>query len=93
MDDRKRIAVIVRDRPEEALRIGGGITLADDIIEVYVLDRKLDKSDPAISEGLELIVDLNGQKVCSTTAENGFESVALDAMAKKLLEYDIVLPY
>ncbi len=93
MGDRKRIAVIVRNRPEEALRIGGGITLADDIIEVFVLDQKLDKSNPAISDGLELVVDLNEQKVYSNNAENGFETLALDAMAKKLLEYDIVLPY
>lgn len=93
MGDKKRIAVIVRDRPEEALRIGGGITLADDIIEVFVLDRKLDKSDPAVSDGLELVVDLNEQKVYSNNGENGFETLALDALAKKLLEYDIVLPY
>ncbi len=93
MGDRKRIAVIVRNRPEEALRVGGGITLADDSIELFVLDRKLDKSDPAIAEGLELVVDINEQKVYSNNAENGFETVALDAMARKLLEYDIVLPY
>ena len=93
MGDKKRIAVIARNRPEEALRIGGGITLADDIIDVFVLDRKLDKSNPAISDGLELIVDLNDQKVYSNNAENGFETVAVDAMAKKLLEYDTVLPY
>ncbi len=93
MDDRKRIAVIVRNRPEEALRVGGGITLADDSIELFVLDRKLDKGDPAIAGGLELVVDINEQKVYSNNGENGFETVALDAMAKKLLEYDIVLPY
>jgi hypothetical protein len=93
MGDRKRIAVIVRERPEEALRIAGGITLADDIVDVYVLDRKLDKSNPAVSDGLELVVDLNGQKVYSNNAENGFDTLALEAMAKKLLEYDIVLPY
>lgn len=93
MGDKKRIAVIVRDRPEEALRIAGGITLRDDIIDVYVLDRKLDKDKPAIASGLELVVDLNEQKVYSNNAENGFETLSLDAMAKKLLEYDIVLPY
>ena len=93
MGDKKKIAVIVRDRPEEALRIAGGITLADDIIEVFVLDRKLDKNNPAIASGLELVLDLNEQKVYSNNPENGFETVSLEAMAKKLLEYDIVLPY
>ena len=71
----------------------GRITLADDIIEVFVLDQKLDKSRPAIASGLELVVDLNEQKVFSNNADNGFETLSLDAMAKKLLEYDIVLPY
>ena len=65
----KRIAVIVRDRPEEALRIGGGITLADDIIDVFVLDRTLDEGDPAISMGLELVVDLNERRVYSNDAD------------------------
>lgn len=93
MGDKKRIAVIVRDRPEEALRIAGGITLRDDIIDVYVLDQKLDKDKPAIASGLELVVDLNEQKVYSNVAENGFETVSVDMIAKKLPEYDIVLPY
>lgn len=93
MGEKKKIAVIVRDRPEEALRIAGGITLADDIIEVFVLDRKFDKNNPAIASGLELVVDLNEQKVYSNNAENGFETVSLEAMARKLLEYDTVLPY
>jgi hypothetical protein len=50
MGDTKKIAVIVRDRPGEALRVAGGLTLADDTIEVFVLDGKLDKNrgrDPA----------------------------------------------
>jgi hypothetical protein len=93
MGDKKRIAVIVRDRPEEALRIAGGITLRDDIIDVFVLDQKLDKDKPAIASGLELVIDLNEQKVYSNVAENVFEAMSVDAMAKKLLEYDIVLPY
>lgn len=93
MGDKKKIAVIVRDRPEEALRIGGGLTLADDIIEVFVLDTKLDKDKPAIASGLELVVDLNEQKVYSNNAANGFETISIDAMAKKLLEYDLVIPY
>lgn len=93
MADKKKIAVIVRDRPEEALRVAGGLTLADDIIEVFVLDEKLDKSKPQIASGLELVVDLNEQKVYSNNPENGFETISVADMANKLLEYDLVLPY
>jgi hypothetical protein len=92
MSDTKRIAVIVRDRQGEALRVSGGLTLADDTIEVFVLDRKLDKSDPEIATPLELVTDLD-LKVYSNNAENGFTTISVEEMAKKLLEYDIVVPY
>jgi len=93
MADKKKIAVIVRDRQGEALRVSGGLTLADDIIDVFVLDRKLDKDKPEIASGLELVVDLNEQKVYSNNPENGFTAMNVEDMAKKLLEYDLVLPY
>ncbi len=92
MGDTKRIAVVVRDRQGEALRVAGGLTLADDTIEVFVLDRKLDKSNSEVAQPLELIADLD-LKVYSNNAENGFTTVTLEEMAKKLLEYDIVVPY
>lgn len=92
MGDTKKIAVIVRDRPAEALRVAGGLTLADDTIEVFVLDGKLDKSSPDIAMPLELATDLD-LKVYSNNAENGFIPITIDEMASKLLEYDIVVPY
>ncbi len=92
MADAKRIAVIVRDRPAEALRVAGGLTLADDSIEVFVLDRKLEKDDPEIAQPLELATDLE-LKMYSNNPENGFTTITLDEMAKKLLEYDLVVPY
>jgi len=92
MADAKRIAVIVRDRQGEALRVAGGLTLADDTIEVFVLDRKLDLSDPEVVKPLELASDLE-LKVYSNNRENGFTAITVEEMAKKLLEYDIVVPY
>jgi len=92
MGDTKRIAVVVRDRQGEALRVAGGLTLADDTIEVFVLDRKLDKGNSEIAQPLELVSDLD-LKVYSNNAENGFTTITLEEMGKKLLEYDIVVPY
>ena len=92
MGDTKRIAVIVRDRQSEALRVAGGLTLADDTIDVYVLDRKLDRTDKELAGPLELVSDLE-LKVYSNNAENGFTTIALEEMAKKLLDYDLVVPY
>ncbi len=41
----KKIAVIVRDRQGEAMRMGLGIILLDDVIDVYVLDKKLEETE------------------------------------------------
>ena len=92
MGDTKKIAVVVRDRQGEALRVAGGLTLADDVIEVFVLDRKLDKNNPEIAKPLELVTDLE-LKMYSNNPENGYTTITLEDMAKKLLEYDCVVPY
>ncbi len=92
MGDTKKIAVIVRERQGEALRVSGGLTLADDTIEVFVLDRKLEKNDPEIAKPLELVNDLD-LKMYSNNPENGYTTVSLEEMANKLLEYDLVVPY
>ena len=92
MSDTKKIAVIVRDRQGEALRVPGGLTLADDTIEVFILDRKLDKNDPEVATPLELVTDIE-LKVYSNNAENGSTTISLEEMAKKLLEYDFAIPY
>lgn len=92
MGDTKKIAVIARDRQAEALRVAGGLTLADDTIEVFILDRKLDKTDPEIMKPLELVSDLD-LAVYSNNKENGYTTLTLEEMARKLLEYDLVVPY
>lgn len=88
----KKIAVIVRDRQGEALRVAGGLTLADDTIEVFVLDRKLDKDNPEVSQPLELVTELD-LKIYSNNPDNGYTTITVEEMAKKLLEYDHVVPY
>jgi hypothetical protein len=92
MGDTKKIAVIVRDRQGEALRVAGGLTLADDTIEVFVLDSKLDKDNAEVAMPLELATELE-LKMYSNNPENGYTTITLEEMAKKLLEYDIVVPY
>lgn len=92
MGTTKRIAMIVRDRQGEALRVAGGLTLVDDIVEVFVLDRKLDTADPEVARPLELVNELE-LKVSSNVGEDGAETISLEDMAKKLLDFDIVVPY
>ncbi len=92
MSDAKKIAVIVRDRQGEALRVAVGLTLADDTVEVFILDRKLDKDAPEVAKPLELITDLD-LRVYSNNRENGGTAITLEEMSQKLLEYDFVVPY
>jgi hypothetical protein len=92
MGDTKRIAMIVRDRQGEALRVSGGLTLMDDTVEVFILDGQLDEGDPEVARPLELVNEL-GLKLYANVVQNGAETLTLEDMAKKLLEYDIVVPY
>lgn len=92
MGDTKKIAVIVRDRQAEALRVAGGLTLVDDTIDVFILDRTLDKNDPKIALPFGLMNELE-LKLYSNNPENGCTTITLEEMAKKLLEYDHVVPY
>ena len=92
MGDVKKIAVIVRDRPAEALRVAGGLTLADDTIEVFILDRTIDADSPEIAMPLGLVTDLE-LKMYSNIPDSGYTTMTLEEMAGKLLEYDHVVPY
>ncbi len=88
----KKIAVLVRDRQGEALRMSVGITLMDDAIDVYVLDRKVE-SNPDNDLNIETIGDM-GMKLATNTKENtNMEFISTEELAKKLLEYDHILPY
>ena len=92
MGETKRIAMIVRDRQGEALRVAAGLTLVDDIVDVFILDRELDGSDPEVARPLELVTELD-LKVYSNNSANSGTAITLEQMAVKLLEYDIVIPY
>ncbi|MGW8271773.1 MAG: hypothetical protein ACWGN7_00135 [Thermodesulfovibrionales bacterium] len=88
----KKIAVLVRDRQGEALRVSVGITIMDDMIDVYVLDRRLAENEEN-AMNLEALKDL-GMRVYTNVKDNaGIEYVPTEEIASRLLEYDTVLPY
>jgi hypothetical protein len=88
----KKIAVVVRDRQAEALRMAVGLTLEDDEVNVFVMDKKLDDSDESVSLNVETCTDLD-IKIYSNNPENNFEQMSTDDIALALLNYDTVLPY
>ena len=85
----KKIAVLVRDRQGEALRMSVGLILLDDTLDVFVLDRKMEKN----LLNFETMKDM-GMSVYTNSKENpDMEYLSTDEIAEKLPEYDHVLPY
>lgn len=88
----KKIAVLVRERQGEALRMSVGVTLMDDTIDVYVLDKKVESNDDN-DLNLETIKDMD-MKLATNTKENATMDYVSNAdLAAKLLEYDHIVPY
>ncbi len=88
----KKVAVLVRDRQDEALRMSVGITLLDDQIDVYVLDKKLEENEQN-SLNIETLKEL-GQNIYTNFKENSdLEFLSTEEIARRLLEYDHIIPY
>lgn len=92
MADTNTIAVIVRDRQAEALRVACGLMLAGDTVEIFILDRALDEKNPAIAMPMEMINELE-LTIYSNQPGSRFTEITLADMTRKLLEYDFVVPY
>lgn len=88
----KKIAVLVRDRQAEAMRMAVGLTLADDEVNVFVMDKKLDMSDESIALNVEMLGELD-VKIYSNNPENRFEQRSTEEIARDLVKYDTVIPY
>ncbi|HWR57448.1 MAG TPA: hypothetical protein VN328_01050 [Thermodesulfovibrionales bacterium] len=87
----KKIAVVVRDRQDEALRVAVGLTLADDEVNVFVMDRKIE-SNEANDLNVETLGDMDA-KLFSNNPENKLEQMTTEEIAKALAGYDVVIPY
>lgn len=87
----KKIAVVVRDRQAEALRMAVGLTLADDEVNVFIMDKKLE-SDEGTDLNVETLGDMDA-KIFTNHAENKFEQMTTEQIAKALAGYDVVIPY
>ncbi|RZD18029.1 MAG: hypothetical protein EVG15_08235 [Candidatus Acididesulfobacter diazotrophicus] len=88
----KRIAVLTRDRQAEALRMSGGLTLLDDSVEVYVLDRKIEDSK-VIAKHLDMVQNMLEIPMFTNCKDNSYNYLTNEELANKLLDYDVVIPY
>ncbi|KPK39765.1 MAG: hypothetical protein AMJ69_04700 [Gammaproteobacteria bacterium SG8_47] len=88
----KKIAVVVRDRANEALRMAIGLTLADDTVDVFVLNQKLERTDDN-ALNIETIQDLELGLYSNVEDDPETAWMPTQELANKLLEYDVILPY
>lgn len=88
----KRIAVLTRDRQAEALRMSGGLTLLDDSVEVYVLDRKIEDTE-VIAKHLDMVQNMLEIPMFTNCKDNSYDYLTNEELANKLLDYDVVIPY
>lgn len=88
----KKIAVLVRDRQSEALRMSVGLILLDDTIDVYILDKKVE-SNAENDLNLETMGDLGMNLFTNFKGNEGMEYLSTEEIAQKLLQYDTILPY
>ncbi len=89
---RKRIAVLVRDRQGEALRMSLGLLLLDDTVDVYVLDRALEQTEET-GPHLEAMKEFEVKIYTNSGQGEGMERLSIGEAARRLLEYDHVVPY
>jgi len=87
----KKVAVLIRDNQGEGLRMAVGLTLADNEVSVFILDRVLE-SDENNELNIETLKDL-GAKIFSNHPDNNFEQITTEELARLLPDYDVVIPY
>jgi hypothetical protein len=88
----KKIAILVRDRQGEGLRMGVGAMLADDLITVFVMDRKVEEADDNMMN-LETMNDMDIKTYTNFKGNENIEYISTEEIAQKLLEFDLILPY
>jgi len=88
----KKIAVLVRDRQGEALRMSLGLILVDDLVDVYLLDKKLQATEETALY-LETMKEMDMQIYTNCRENEGMEYVTVEEIVLKLPQYDHILAY
>ena len=91
-DTKKKLAVIVRDRQGEALRMSLGLVLADDEFTVFNLGAPIERNDDN-NLNIESLEMMDCKLFSINQADEGFEQINMQQVPLKLLEYDHVIAY
>jgi len=88
----KRLAVLVRERQAEALRVAVGLTLNDDRVEVFVLDRKVAQT-PENATNIGVLKEMGMRVATNCPDDAGLELLSNADLARQIAECDIILAY
>jgi hypothetical protein len=88
---KKKVAVLVRDRVHEALRMAVGLTLADDEVSVFIMDRPLPE-DGDVAMHVEGLREMRATLLSNHPA-NSCEQMSTEEIARALADFDVVIPY
>jgi hypothetical protein len=84
--------VLVRERQGEALRVAVGLTLNENLVEVYVLDREV-AATPGNAANIDALREME-IRIGTNCADNGdLELLSNAEFARRLAACDVVLPY
>jgi hypothetical protein len=88
----RKVAIVVRERQEEGLRMAVGMTLKNDVIDIYVLDRKVEDTDMnRLNIETAGMMNLN---LFTNSSENGNMALLSNReISERLIDYDHIIVY
>lgn len=92
MRNKKKIAVIVRDRQEEALRMALGIAILDDLVDVYIIDNELEETEKNLMN-LEMMKAMGLRVFSNRKGSSWINYLSIEDIADRILEYDHIVSY
>ncbi len=93
----KKVTVLVKDkeRSYEGLRSSLGLLLDRHTVSMIVLDHEV-QMDEAYQDNMGFIDEMGGARfsnVAANVQKYGFQALAVDAIPKKLEEFDLVIAF
>jgi hypothetical protein len=93
----KKVAVLIKDkdRQYEGLRTSLGLLMEFHIVSMFVLNHEIELTEE-YQDNMEFIDEMEGTRYSNVSAnveKYGFHPVSLEEVARKLNEYEVVIPF
>lgn len=88
----KQIAVIIKERQEEGLRMALGLLMLFDKIDIYFLDQKIEETSKNRSQ-LKTVSEAELHLYTNCSENKDMQLISNEEIANRLLNYNTVLKY